>query len=267
MPAVDKLVADSQCPWESDPHAPPHKIARIASSEELLDLGDFDDLRLDEIRCSSDFGEEEPRTTEQLEEGICLNVFWVVPESAFKDKHSMGEQIPYKGLLMAPTQQLLDKFLDTLRDDHRNSLTKYFHELRESQGFEVPHVPADDTQLPFQILRPVVDPSNDAVVKMCWGKALSRLEQLMGMEYRFVEMKQATRYLCGRELYFLTFVAENLTTKKLHTLRATVVVLEYYDDDYSQFDFLADDWEDKWVDPEPKYDLSPVYIRQMDTLN
>ncbi|KAJ4847119.1 hypothetical protein Tsubulata_024592 [Turnera subulata] len=271
------------------PHSPPYKIEREAasvSSSTEEDLGDFDDLRLEEIRVDPDFGKEQPRiiyTPEPLEEGICFNEFWVVPETAFNDEESMREQIPFKGLLMAPTQQHLDKFLKTLGDDHRNLLATYFQELRESQGFEVSNVPCDDTQLPFPIVRPVVQPSNDAIVEMCGKEALSRLEwltpcfEVLGimtldsclsdMEHRFVEMKQATHYLCGRELYFITFTAENLTIKKLHTFRAILVVLKYYDYDYSQFDFMADDWEDKWVDPEPKYDLSLIYIRQMDPLN
>ncbi|KAJ4844863.1 hypothetical protein Tsubulata_004353, partial [Turnera subulata] len=178
--------------------------------------------------------------------GVAFNSFWCPPrwplDEQLEQQQPITKAIMFKGAFAAPTDEILDKFLATLTDQHRDILGPYFKTIQKSMGFNVPVDLPPNSDLPFIIIRPFhqyLDPKYRAPpgelsprIEKCAHLALSWIDKITCGKHTFVQdvncanvqgVEDANVYRCWCELFFLTFTLVNEATQHRQTFEAAMI--------------------------------------------
>ncbi|KAJ4844881.1 hypothetical protein Tsubulata_016451 [Turnera subulata] len=176
-----------------------------------------------------------------LEEGATFNTFWRPPLFLLEKENPISKAILYDGAFVAPSRELLEKFLACLDVQHQKILRTYFETIKDSMGFEVPNDLPSNSSLPFPVIRPYYQyldpkrplPLEDICPKIisCVQLALSWINIMTNDKYTLVQdvecanvqgVETVNVYFCGRDLFFLTFTATSLSTGQRQTFQAVM---------------------------------------------
>ncbi|KAJ4827587.1 hypothetical protein Tsubulata_004816 [Turnera subulata] len=170
--------------------------------------------------------------------GVTFNSFWYPPRwllnEQLEQQQPITKAIMYKGTFVAPTDEILDKFLATLEDHNQDRLRPYFKTIQKSMGFKVPVDLPLNSNLPFTIIRPFHQYSDPKFrvpieklsprIEKCAHLALSLIDDITGGKHTFVQdvncanvqgVESANVYRCWCELFFLTFILMNEATSSV----------------------------------------------------
>ncbi|KAJ4821833.1 hypothetical protein Tsubulata_044000 [Turnera subulata] len=146
-----------------------------------------------------------------------------------KYKGPVIKNLKQPGRFVAPNQEYLDRFLNSLSRRLRHRLTPYFKMIQKTMGFEVPsRLPYD---LPFQIIRradelPLFERNSEKdgimdAVDDCIDDALFWIQLITGDEHKLLgEVERVNTYSFPWGLFYLTFTALNLSTNQSETFQA-----------------------------------------------